>query len=166
LASPDSLGTGPILVGIDFSEGSEEALAWAAEMAVACNATLVVLHVVHDPAEAPGYYVGGHKYVQAELERVAQEMMNEFIASARKRLPGLNKVCRVDTAVVVGLPVTRIIEIAEREGARSIVMGAHGRTALGDALLGSKVERVTRLSPIPVTIVKTPPPTERSDSKR
>ena len=55
MASPGSLGTGPILVGVDFSEGSNEPLAWAAKMEIAVNATLVLLHVVHDPAEAPGY---------------------------------------------------------------------------------------------------------------
>ena len=56
--------------------------------------------------------------------------------------------------VVVGLPATRILEMAEREDARLIVMGAHGRTGLADALLGSKVERVMRLASLPVTVVK------------
>jgi len=166
LASPGKLNTGPILVGIDFSEGSKEALAWAAEMAIAFEAALIALHVVHDPAESPGYYLRSHEYVPGELERIAQTMMTEFIASARKQIPRLSEVRRVDTAVVVGLPETRIIEVAEREGARSIVIGAQGRTALGDTLLGSKVERVTRLSSIPVTIVKTPRAIEQSESKR
>jgi nucleotide-binding universal stress UspA family protein len=33
-------------------------------------------------------------------------------------------------------------------------MGAQGRTALAEILLGSKAERVARLAPIPVTIVR------------
>ncbi len=147
-------GTGPILVGIDFSQGSKEALAWAVDTAIAFNVPLIALHVVHDPAEAPGYYLRADMPASEEFDRIAQEMMEEFIAGARKQIPRLNDVCRVDTLVVVGLPVTRIIEVAEREGAHSIVMGAQGRTALADTLLGSKVERVTRLSPLPVTIVK------------
>jgi hypothetical protein len=44
LASPGGLGTGLILVGVDFSEGSNETLAWAAKMEIAVNATLVLLH--------------------------------------------------------------------------------------------------------------------------
>jgi universal stress protein A len=39
-----------------------------------------------------------------------------------------------------------------------IVMGSQGRTGLAHLLLGSKAERVVRLSPIPVTIVKAEPP--------
>lgn len=145
----------PVLVAVDFSPGSEAALAWAVDAAIAFGAPLIVLHVVHDPAEAPGYYVPKDGRLE-EIERVAQEMMEEFVRAARKRLPQLDEVDRVETRVVVGLPVTRILEVAEREGARLIAMGAQGRTALGDVLLGSKVERVTRLAPIPVTVVKTP----------
>jgi nucleotide-binding universal stress UspA family protein len=146
----------PILVAVDFSRGSEAALAWAVDAAIAFEAPLIVLHVVHDPAEAPGYYVPRDGRLE-EIERVAQDMMEEFVRDARKRLPRFEDVHRVETEVVVGLPVTRILEVAKRRGARLIAMGAQGRTALGDVLLGSKVERVTRLSPIPVTVVKTGP---------
>jgi hypothetical protein len=41
-----------------------------------------------------------HDYAPAELERIAQEMMNEFIAGARKHLPRLNKVLRVYTSAL------------------------------------------------------------------
>lgn len=149
-----NVGARPVLVGVDFSPGSEAALAWAVDAALAFDAPLIVVHVVHDPAEAPGYYLRLHGGDVEEIERVAQEMMGEFIAGARKRLPRFEEVARVEPVVVVGLPAPRIVELAEREGARLIVMGAQGRTALGDMLLGSKVERVTRLSPIPVTVVK------------
>ncbi len=55
---------------------------------------------------------------------------------------------------MVGLPITRILEVAEEIGAQLIVMGSHGRTGLPHLLLGSKAEKVAQLSPIPVTIVK------------
>jgi nucleotide-binding universal stress UspA family protein len=56
--------------------------------------------------------------------------------------------------LVVGLPVNRILESAEKIHARMIVMGSQGRTGLAHALLGSKAEQVVRLSPAPVMIVK------------
>lgn len=154
---------GPILVGIDFSPGCEAALAWAVDAAIAFDAPLLALHVVHDPAEAPGYYVRDEAAAGEELERVAIQMMEDFLAVSREKLPRIAAL-RLDAQVVVGLPVTRILEVAEREGARLIVMGAHGRTGLADALLGSKVERVTRLAPIPVTVVHEAPEATASES--
>jgi len=144
----------PVLVGIDFSSGSRAAFAWAVDAALAFDAPLVALHVVHDPAEAPGYYVREDSTKVEELERVAQQMLDDFLTEVREAMPRLGALCGLESWVVVGLPATRIIEVADREGAQLIVMGAHGRTGLADALLGSKVERVTRLARIPVTVVK------------
>ena len=45
-----------ILVPVDFSAFSEAALLKACELANCMNLPVVVLHVVHDPSELPGYY--------------------------------------------------------------------------------------------------------------
>jgi len=55
---------------------------------------------------------------------------------------------------VVSTPVNRIVEIAEKKQARMIIIGSHGRTGLSNLLIGSKAEQVVRLSPVPVTVVK------------
>ena len=46
----------PILVPVDFSPHAEAALVHAANLAECLQRPLVVLHVVHDPGEMPGYY--------------------------------------------------------------------------------------------------------------
>jgi nucleotide-binding universal stress UspA family protein len=145
-----------ILVAVDFSPGSSAAMRWAVNAAFDFGAPLYVLHVVHDPAEAPGYYSHSSEDRTELLEEAARNMLDEFLSNARSELPRLEELCGFHSDIVVGLPVTRIIEVAEQVGARMIVMGAQGRTGLSDRLLGSKVERVARLSPIPVTIVKQP----------
>ncbi len=58
------------------------------------------------------------------------------------------------TMLVVGLPVNRIMESANKIHARMIVMGSQGRTGLARAMLGSKAEQVVRLASVPVMIVK------------
>jgi nucleotide-binding universal stress UspA family protein len=58
--------------------------------------------------------------------------------------------------LVVGLPVTRILEVVDRFKPFLVVMGSEGRTGLSHMLLGSKAEQVVRLCPAPVTIVKEP----------
>ena len=145
----------PILVPVDFSSHSESALLCAAELAETLGNKLVILHVVHDPGEAPGYYsVKGRGKQLRRMEDVAAEMLEEFFRKMQKKHPGLTALEHATTMLVVGLPVNRILESADKIHARMIVMGSQGRTGLAHALLGSKAEQVVRLAPIPVMIVK------------
>ncbi len=144
----------PILVAIDFSDFSEKALLWAARAAQCLDAPLLALHVVHDPESAPGYSSHARKRRKRlrHLEEAATEMMEEFRARVSEANPGL--LANFQHRLVTGLPVTRILEVAESINAQLIVMGSQGRTGLPRFMLGSKAEKVVQLSPIPVTIVK------------
>ena len=145
----------PILVPVDFSDYSEAALLCAADLADMIGEPLNVLHVVHDPGEAPGYYtVKGRKKQLHRLEDVAAEMLQDFMQAVIKKHPGNKALKNATTELVTGLPVNRILEVAKKINARMIVMGSQGRTGLSHVLLGSKAEQVVHLSPIPVTIVK------------
>ena len=147
-----------LLVAVDFTSFSEKALVFASELAEKLNAELVVLHVIHDPAEAPGFYAhkGKKKKFLRSMEEAAEEMMEEFLAKMRKDHPDQLPIKKAVSLLVVGTPVTRILEIAEKEQAKMIIIGSHGRTGLSHLLVGSKAERVVQLSPIPVTVVKGP----------
>lgn len=146
----------PILAAIDFSPYSEQALLWAGRAARSFEVPLTVLHVVHDPSSAPGYYQHEKKLKKhlRRIEEAAEEMMEEFLERMSKKHPKL--FAGIDSKLVVGLPITRILEVAKEIDARLIVMGSRGRTGLPHLLLGSKAEKVAQLSPIPVTIVKNP----------
>jgi nucleotide-binding universal stress UspA family protein len=144
-----------ILVPVDFSPHSEAALLCALELADKLGAPLTILHIVHDLGDAPGYYsVKGRKKQLRRLEDVAADMLSEFIKNMLEKVPGNALLEKAETLLVVGLPVTRILETAEHINARMIVMGSQGRTGLSHVLLGSKAEQVVRLAPIPVMIVK------------
>ena len=147
-----------LLVAVDFTSFSEKALVFAGELAEKLKAELLVLHVIHDPAEAPGFYAhkGKKKKFLRSMEEAAEEMMEEFLAKMRKGHPDQLPIKKAVPLLVVGTPVTRILEIAEKEQAKMIIIGSHGRTGLSHLLVGSKAERVVQLSPIPVTVVKTP----------
>jgi len=156
----------PILVPVDFSPGSEEALLYAAGLAATSGLPLSVLHVVHDPGQAPGYYaMKGRKKQLRRMEDVAADMMEEFMREIRKKHPDQPALAKADTKLVVGLPVTRILETAAQLHAGMIVMGSQGRTGLAHVLLGSKAEQVVRLSPVPVTIVKSRSKPQGKDKK-
>jgi nucleotide-binding universal stress UspA family protein len=145
-----------LLVPVDFTHFSEEALVFASELAEKLGDQLLVLHVIHDPLEAPGFYAqkGKAKKFLVTMEDAANEMMDEFLEKMRKRHPDNTPIKEAISLLVVGTPVTRIVEIAKKKKARMIIIGSHGRTGITNLFLGSKAERVVRLSPIPVTVVK------------
>lgn len=146
----------PILVPVDFSPHSLAALKWAAEASRRFEAPLILLHVVHDPGAAPGYYSQGTQDLR-RMEDVATDILDSFLADARGAHPEIGRLENLKSMLVVGLPANRILEVAEKVDAGLIVMGSQGRTGLSRFLLGSKAERVVQLSPIPVTIVKAEP---------
>ncbi len=145
-----------LLVPVDFTLFSEEALFFASELAEKLEAQLLVLHVIHDPLEAPGFYAqkGKKRKFLRSMEEAAEEMMDEFLIKIRKLHPDNTPIKKAIPILVVGIPVTRIVEIAEKKQAKMIIIGSHGRTGLSNLLLGSKAEQVVRLSPVPVTVVK------------
>lgn len=158
MKSKDSQANDPILVAVDFSAHSAQALVWGARLSKCFQAPLLLLHVVHDPESAPGYYKHSKKWKKhlVRMEEAAEEMMDEFVERLRREQPEIGQLGHLDTMLVVGLPVTRILEVTKKSKAQMVVMGSQGRTGLSHLLLGSKAEKVVQLSPVPVTIVKIP----------
>lgn len=153
---PEKPNKHPILVPVDFSTYSEAALIKACEMAECMKLPIIVLHVVHDPGNMPGYYEKLNKKKSlVRIEDLAMEMFEDFMKKFNKRHSKLRILQKSKTMLVVGLPVTRILQVIEKLDASMVVMGSQGRTGLGHVLLGSKAEQIVRLSPVPVTIVKT-----------
>ena len=74
-----------ILVAVDFSPASEQALHHALRLAGKFESRLLLLHVIHDPANAPGFYAAkkAGKKVLRNMEAAAAEMM-----AATRREPG------------------------------------------------------------------------------
>jgi universal stress protein A len=147
-----------LLVAVDFSPYSEQALCFAGELAEKLKAQLVVLHVIHDPLEAPGFYAqkGKKKKFLKSMEEAAEEMMAAFLLKIRQAHPDKVSIKTAEALLVVGTPATRIVEVAEKKRVKMIIVGSHGRTALANLLVGSKAQRVVQLSPVPVTVVKAP----------
>ena len=115
---------------------------------------IFLLHVVHDRAEGPGYYRHDKKDAMRPMEDVAERMLQKFIDDIGRENSHFESFKNLNTEIVTGLPVPKILEVAERINARMIVMGSQGLTGLAHLLIGSKAEQVVRISKIPVTIVK------------
>lgn len=154
---------GPILVAIDFSDDSEAALLWADNYKKCREAPLVILHVIHDPADAPGFYRQKEDDWSVPMASAANKIAEKFMKKMHDKHPSLQSFQEARLEFVQGLPPGRIVEFAEKENAQIIVMGSCGRSGLSHILLGSVAERVAQLSNVPVVIVKAPAAIEGSD---
>ena len=144
----------PILCAVDFSADSRAALLWACTQAELTDAPLIILHVVHDPAASPGFYRQLPEDQLRPMEKVAEEMMDEFLTEVRAENPERSRLASASVKLVSGLPPGRIVEAAETLGASLIVVGSCGRTGLPHVLLGSVAERVVQIAQVPVAVIK------------
>jgi len=139
-----------ILCPVDFSEASEHALRYAADLASALEADLHVIHAYQLPVYAmpDGAMMAGPE----ALTKLTDDLQKQLDALVAR----VSAARRIETHLVEGVPHGEIADASKRLGADMIVMGTHGRSGLQHFLLGSVAERVVRTAPIPVLTVRTP----------
>ncbi|KIZ45661.1 MULTISPECIES: universal stress protein [Rhodopseudomonas] len=139
-----------ILVAYDGSANANRALDWVIGMAgdkVPIELALVYAHP--EPALYGEIAVYVSKDKMDELQRnhgkdILQPAIDKLNAAG---LPFTTEVLTGDTA-------QRIVTRADELHCDSIVMGTHGRSAIGNLVLGSVANKVVHLSKLPVTLVK------------
>lgn len=146
---------GPVLAAVDVSWHSRAALLWACEHAAIVDAPVTVLHVLHDPAEAPGKYSRNASDILSPMADTGERMLAEFMAEVQENHPNLARLAEARMKVMQGLPARTIVDAAVQLSAALIVMGSRGHTGAPRLIFGSTAQKVVQLSPIPVTVVKT-----------
>ena len=138
-----------ILLPVDGSELSLEAVRFAIRMVLAGLRADVVLANVQEPASLYELLVAHDPEV---INRVAEEAGKHTLQSAQELLnaAGIAYECEV----AKGDPAHTIVDISERFACDLIVMGARGQSALRSAMLGSVSNEVLHASAIPVVIAK------------
>ncbi len=141
-----------ILVPVDFSPHSEEAIRYAVDVAQKYGATLTLTHVYQPIAySVPDGLVF---YTPAQLGELLSELerqLEQMRVQAEKA-----GALRVESKMLQGVPSDEVAALAKDGGYDLIVMGTHGRTGLRHALMGSVAERVLRSAPCPVLTVHPP----------
>lgn len=140
-----------ILVPVDFLPHSAEAVRHAMDLAGQHSAEVVLLYA-YEPGQYPAT-PGDVIYDAEQLQRMTTKERARLDAVRRDADPLSQR--RITTHVALGAPVHAIIEAATRECVDLIVMGTHGRTGVGRALLGSVAEQVMRRASCPVLTLKT-----------
>ena len=142
-----------LLVPVDFSEPSAEAMAWAKSLAKKAKSELVLLHSIEWAFE-----------IQRRVETGVfsdNEYETQIRGEIAARLESLSEDFRRDKVslsidLTEGKPAIEIIRAINRFDVDLIVMGTHGRTNSSNVLIGSVAEKVARKSSCPVLTVKLP----------
>jgi len=149
--------SGSIVVGVDGSDASHEALRWAADEARLRSASLVAVYawafVPPQPIGDPGMLAmpAGDLPGQLEAEsEAAQIALDDAVVEALGTDPAVG----VERRLVEG--EAGDVLVAESKAAEIVVVGSHGRSGLKAALLGSVSRHVVAHAACPVVVVKTP----------
>jgi nucleotide-binding universal stress UspA family protein len=138
-----------ILVPVDFSDCSLDALEYAVVVAQQAKASLMLVHVLE-----PVSY--GLDFTLSHIR--TRDQVRE---SWTKRLKGLTSSHQhshvaMEFQLRGGLPADSILDSAQTLPCDLIVMGTHGRRGISHALSGSVAEAVLRKSHCPVIAVRSP----------
>jgi nucleotide-binding universal stress UspA family protein len=142
-----------ILVPVDFSEMSIDAIGTAKRLARRFGATIHLAHVHHfdyttafSPPAPPFAAFPLTSYQQDTEETVAKQL--NALAREKSVSP---VICHIlDGAAAFD----EICRLARKIPADLIVMPTHGRTGLKHALLGSTAERIVQHSPCPIFVTR------------
>ena len=160
-AARPGLQGGSILVAIDFSATSREALCQAVRLAEAFDARVDLLHVIEEL-----FRPVGHGYTLRsiyEVEPDIQARLGEALRVFRDEVAGDFQHFG-PMEILPGPPAEAIAEVAERLGSSLLVLGTKGLRGLNHLLMGSVAEAVVRTAPCPVLSVKTPEATTAARS--
>jgi universal stress protein A len=149
-----------ILVAIDFSPHSEQALARAKDVADAFSAEIRLLHVV----EAPTYPVLEDVAVTGLPGMWDVEMTQALMKASDQRLKKMAKrygISEQQCDTIVGIAKVDIVEHAQQVQADLIVMGRHGEGFL-ESLIGSVTDSVMHHAHCDVLTVTLDEPTQES----
>jgi universal stress protein A len=152
-----------ILYCTDFSENSKPAQQLALEYARAFGASLVVLHVfTHGFSGESSIYNDFAGQTQTDEWALYEGALKTVEDNAYKSLQKIADDCHqlgseVKVCLRKGIAVKEIINCAIEESAKLIVLGTHGWAGLNHLLLGSIAEKVLKMAPMPVLIVRSVP---------
>ncbi len=143
-----------IIVPTDFSDYSDFALKRALDLAEACQAKIVLAHVV---AEAPDIFAldrfnqEGQKKIMKDLVKNSKEHFDEQLA----KFPQAQNV-EIETRVLRGKPAKEILSLEKQTKADMMVIATHGQTALEEFLWGNTASKLIRYSKSSVLVVRRP----------
>jgi nucleotide-binding universal stress UspA family protein len=139
-----------ILVPIDFSESSQDALNVATDMASRLGSALLLVHIVPAIPDLPkDVSIFKEGEYDSELHQTASKQLSDLATGLEDR--NLNVRTEVGTANDVGMELVRI---AEHDNVDMIVIATHGMTGWRRIAFGSVARKVVEQAACPVLVLR------------
>jgi nucleotide-binding universal stress UspA family protein len=146
-----------ILVAVDLSESSDEALRQAHERAEAAGGTLTVLYVVPNPMHSDPLFPHHDREVESSMKARKQALRTEVLERVQA-VTGRDE-SAVEVVVEDGWAHVVIVRQAEQRGADLLVIGSHGSEGSKRFMLGDVAMKVVRHAHGPVLVARPRPGT-------
>jgi nucleotide-binding universal stress UspA family protein len=144
------MSTNKLVVAVDFSEPSIEALKVAINL---CRQLDGMLHIVYvadmDDKKGSGDETDDDQSIETRVLDDFKQQLEALVGKMTNGEPAFV------TEVECGDPTEGIVEVATRVNAEMIVIGTHGRTGLEHLMVGSVAENVLRKATVPLICVRT-----------
>lgn len=137
-----------LLVPVDFSDSSVRALRYAVGLAAESGGSLTIVHVV--PADYGWLGIGQEEFrdLDKSLQHQAADRLRALVDANVPRNTS------ADLEVRLGRPAEEIVAAASEAKSDLIILSTHGLTGLDRYLIGSVADRVARLAPCPVFLMR------------
>ncbi|HCT78440.1 MAG TPA: universal stress protein UspA [Micromonosporaceae bacterium] len=133
----------PVVVGVDGSPPSQQALQWAAKAAMARDLPLAILYASQFAGTADAY-----EYVSLEAEEAGQQLLSKAEAEVKDRFPDL----ACSTEFAHENPASALVD-ASRQAAL-VIVGNRGHGGFHDLLLGSTSLHTAMHAHCPVAVIR------------
>jgi nucleotide-binding universal stress UspA family protein len=142
-----------ILIPIDFSENSKQALRYANSFGTMFSSELILVYVIEPVLYPPDFSLGQITVSTPGLQEIDSRAREELSRLAEEeRALGLT----VKSLVRTGKPFVEIIQCAKDEDVDLIIISSHGHSGMEHILFGSTSEKVVRKAPCPVLTLREP----------
>ena len=152
----EAAADGPVVVGIDMSEGSAAALRYALQDAARRGVGLVAVTGTAPPPVMVGFRPMGAATL-SEMRHALQPRVEQFVGTVVGQVVGEDRRCHpapeVDVVVRGEDPAEALVDVAEQRGATVVVVGRTGHGAFARWLLGSVAHGAVVRAPCAVVVV-------------
>ncbi|MFF2079186.1 universal stress protein [Kitasatospora sp. NPDC058162] len=137
-----------IVVGVDGSPASEQALRWAVDYAKAVGGTINAITAW----EYPAFYGWGGTAVPTGESLNPEELAGQTLAESVAKVVGEDPGVPISESVMPGNAAGTLLQAAK--GAALLVVGSRGLGGFSGVLLGSVSRHLTEHAPCPVVVVR------------